>query len=109
MRLTADLDDIGGMPATRALRVKGMDRAAFHGGNGILNKAAFIECVGVDHHLNIHGIGNVQAIVDRRRCRPPVFMQFQRTGPRRDLFLKRGGQGSIALTGEGKVHGKTIG
>ncbi len=104
----ADLDDVGGMPAARAFGVEGMNSSAFHGGDGVFDKARLVQRVRVDHHLNVHRIGHREAAVDGRRRRAPILMQLHRAGARVDLFLKRCGQACVALTRKSEVHREGI-
>ena len=53
-----NLDDIWGMAPARALGVEGVNGAVLHGGNGVFDKARFIERVCVDHHLHVHVVGH---------------------------------------------------
>ena len=65
-----------------------MNDPLFHRLDSVFNKAAFVKRVRMDHHLNIHRIGNRQTSVNRRWCGAPIFMQFQRTGPADHLFFE---------------------
>ena len=104
----ADLDDIGGVAAAGALGVKGVDGAAFHGLYRVLDKAALVKCIGVDHHLHVHVIGHAQAAVDGAGGGAPILVQFQRAGAALDLFDQGFGQRGIALAGKGQVHRKGV-
>ena len=68
------LHDVRRMAAPCPFGVKGMDSAALEGGECVLNKAGFIQRVGVDHHLHIHRIGDAKAAVDGGGGGAPVFM-----------------------------------
>src|SRR3546814_2117989 len=59
------LDDVRRMPAARAFGVEGVDGAALEGGDSILDEAALVQRVGMDHHLDVHPVGDRQAAVDR--------------------------------------------
>ena len=76
MPFTAYLDNIRGMTAASPFGMKGMDGPALHRGNRVFNKAAFVQRIGVDHHLDIHFIGHAETVIYSRRCRAPIFMQF---------------------------------
>ena len=76
MPFTAYLDNIRGMTAARPFGMKGMDGPALHRGNSVFNKATFVQRISVDHHLDIHLICHAETVMNRRRCRAPVFMQF---------------------------------
>jgi len=56
MLFAANFDDVGGVAAACAFRVKGVDGAALHGPDGVFDETAFIECICVDHHLDIHRV-----------------------------------------------------
>ena len=43
----------GACPPPAPFGVVGMNGAAPEGRNGIFHKAAFVQCVGMDHHLNV--------------------------------------------------------
>src|SRR5918992_3347023 len=51
--LAADLDDVRRMSAARPLGVIGMDSAALERSDGVLDKAGFVQSVGVDGDLYI--------------------------------------------------------
>ena len=108
MGLAADLDDIRRVATAGPFGVKGMDDTLFHRRDGVLDKAAFIQRVGMDHHLHIHRISNAETIVDGRRGGAPILMKFQGTCTAQYLFFKSCWQGSIALAGKGQVHRKRI-
>ena len=59
------------MAATGAFGVKGVNGAALEGGDGVLDEAALVERVGVDHDLYIVIVGNGQAVVYGGRRRAP--------------------------------------
>src|SRR5690606_2110554 len=104
----ADLDDVGSVAAAGALGVVGVDGAVPEGGNGVLDKAALVEGVGVDHHLHVEGIGDAQAVVDGGGGGAPVLVQLQAGGAGEDHLLERRGNRSIALAGEREVHRKAV-
>ena len=70
MALAADLDDVRRVAATGPLGMEGVDDALLHRGDGVLDEAALVQGIGMDHHLNVHRVGDGQAIVDCRRGRP---------------------------------------
>ena len=56
------------MPAASAFGVKCVNCSALEGRDRIFDKAAFVQCVGVDKNLNIHVVRDRQATVDGRRA-----------------------------------------
>ena len=96
------------MSATGAFGMEGVDRAALEGSDGILDEAALVERVGVDHHLHVVVVGHREAVVDGGRGRAPVLMELQAGGAGEDHFLERSGDRGIALAGESQVHGESI-
>src|SRR6056297_1761456 len=106
MILATYLDDIRRMATARPLGVKGVDGAPLHGGDGVFDKAAFIERIGMDHHLHVHGIGHRKATVDCTRRRAPILVQLERAGPGSDLFFQGGGQRGVALAAKARFIGK---
>src|SRR5690606_17761149 len=87
----AYLDDVGRVAAAGALGVIGVDGAVPEGGNGVLDEAALVEGVGVDHHLHVEGIGDAQAVVDGGGGGAPVLVQLQAGGAGEDHLLERRG------------------
>jgi hypothetical protein len=53
-----DLDDIGRMAAAGAFGVEGVDGAALEGADGVLDEAALVQRVGVEHHLHVVVVGD---------------------------------------------------
>jgi len=62
----------------------------------------------VDRHLRVGGFGHVQAVVNRRRCGAPVFMQLHANRTSIDLLVQRVRQGCVAFAQEAEVHRKRI-
>ncbi len=108
MIIAHHLHDVGRMAAARALGVKGMDRAALDGGKRILHKAAFIERVGVDHHLHVHVVCDTQAAINRAGRGAPILVQFHSTGPRADHLDQCFGLARVALGREAEIHRKAV-
>ena len=80
------LDDVGGVTATGAFRVVGVDRATFKRRDGIFDKAALVEGIGVDTHLHIHVVGDRETGPDGGGRRAPIFVNFEACGAGQDLF-----------------------
>src|SRR5580698_6940764 len=76
--LTADLDDVRRMSASRSFGVKAVNRSPLEGGDCILDEAAFVELVCMDQNLNIHVICNRQTAINCGGRRTPVFMKLER-------------------------------
>lgn len=62
-----DGDDIGCVATAGPLRVVGVDGAVLERFDGLLHEAGFIQCVRMDHALNVEFVAHVQAGVDRSR------------------------------------------
>ena len=103
------LHDVGRVAAARALGVIGVDGAALEGGQRVLDEAALVERVGVDHHLHVHVVGHAQAIVDGAGRGAPILVQLERAGPGMDLLDQRAGQAGIALARKAEVHRQRVG
>ena len=87
MAFTAYLDDVRGMATASPFGVKSVDCSALHSRNGVFHKAAFIQRIGMNHHLNIHRIRHAETIINCCwRC-APILMQFQCRCPSRNLFF----------------------
>ncbi len=56
------LENVGCVATAGALAVVGVNGAALEGGDGVFDKARFIECVGVNRHLHVGLLGNIQAV-----------------------------------------------
>ena len=97
------------MTTARTLGVEGAQAAALGGGDGVLDKARFVERVGVDRHLHVHGFGHVQAVADGRRCRTPVLVQLQADDAGLDLLLQRRRKAGVALAQKAQVHREGVG
>ena len=63
----------------------------------VFDEARFIQCVGMNGDLHVVFVGHRQATVDRRRCRAPVFVQFQSVCACFNLFLERSGRLALPL------------
>ncbi len=104
-----DLDDVGRMPAARALGVEGVDGAALERRDRVLDEAAFVQRVGVDHHLDVVASATDEAAVDGGGRGAPVLVQFQRAGAGVDHLDQAVGQRCVALAGEAEVHREGVG
>jgi hypothetical protein len=86
IRLTDHLQNIGRVPTAGALGVIGVNHPPPHRCDRRFHEPAFVQGIGMNRHLDIHLVCHAQAGVDRLRCRPPVFVQFEPDGARLDLF-----------------------
>ena len=102
-----DLDDVGRMAAARAFGVKGVDGAALDGGEGVFDKAAFVQRVGVDHHLHVHRRRPPTGSSRWRRGWCPNLRAVSARRPRRGPFrpAPRGGE-ALPLPDRPKLIGK---
>ncbi len=103
------LDDVGRVPAAGAFGVEGVDGAALERLDGVLDKAEFVERVGVDHHLDVVVVGDREAAVDRGRRRAPVLVQLERAGAGFDHFFERRRPRRVALAGKAEIDRKIVG
>lgn len=79
------------------------------GGDGVLDKTRRIQRVGVDGHLHVGLFRHIQAVADGRRCRAPVFVQFEADGTGLHLFVQCLRQAGVALAQETQVHREGVG
>ena len=84
-----DGDDVRRMPATGALGVVGVDRAAGDRPNGVFEEAGLVQRVGVDRKLHVVLVGDAQAGVDHGRRRAPVLVHLEAAGAGLDLLAQR--------------------
>ena len=70
----------------------------------LFDEAGFVQRIGVQCDLHIHGIGDGQAAVDGGRCRAPVLVELQTAGAGAHHFLQRLGLTRIALAEKADVH-----
>ena len=75
------------MTTACALGVVGVDRAAVDGGNGVLHIAALIERVGVDCHLHIVALRNIQRRTYGGWRSAPILVNLQTASAGCDLLL----------------------
>jgi hypothetical protein len=105
----ADLDDVGRVAAAGTLGVEGVDGAALQRLDGAFDKAALVERIGVDHHLDIILVGHRETCVDGSWRGAPILMQFERTGAAEHHFLERGRHRGIALARKSQIHREGVG
>src|SRR5438445_591625 len=109
IRLTAHLDDVGGVAATGSFGVKGVNSSSLEGCDSILDKAAFVQGVSVDENLHIHVIRDREAAIDGGWGRTPVFMKLEGARAGLDLLDEACRSTCIAFTEKAEVHGEGIG
>src|SRR5438067_679498 len=97
------------MSAARAFSVKCMDIAALEGGDRILDKAAFVERVGVDRDGDVELLGDGQAAIDRGWGCPPILVQFEAAGARLDHLDERLRLRCVALAEEAEIDRQALG
>ena len=98
-------DDVGRVAATGTLGVVGVDGAAGHCRQRILDETGFVQRVGVDGHLDIEVLCDRQAVVDRRRRGAPVLVQFQPDRAGGDLFGQGPGREALPLPRNPRLTG----
>ena len=104
-----DLDDVGGVAAAGAFGVEGVDGAALEGGDGVLDEAAFVEGVGVDHDLDVEAVGDAEGAADGGGGGAPVLVELEAGGTGAEHLFEGLGLGGVALAGEGEVDGEALG
>ena len=109
VRQRGHADNVRSMAAAGAFRVVRVDRPAGNGGDGVLDEAGFIERIGMDGDLDIVAVRDIHAAIDRRRRRPPVFVELQSAGARADLLLQRTRQAAVALSQKTHVDRERLG
>ena len=77
------------MSATGALGMERMNRSVLKSRNRILDKAAFVKRVGMNHGLHVERIRHRKATVNAGWRRSPVFVQLECTGACQHLFFQR--------------------
>src|SRR5260370_32944398 len=101
-RLPAHFDDVRGMPATSPFGVKCVNGSTLERRDGIFDKAAFVQCIGVDKNLDIHLIRDRKAAINGGASRAPVLMKLQAARPSFDLLTetRRGARIAFAKKAE---------
>src|SRR5262245_4016832 len=107
--LTADFDNIRGMPATGTFGVKGVNGSALEGCDCSLDKTALVQGVGMDGNLYVHVIRDCEAAIDGSGRRPPIFMKLQATGPGLDLLYETRCRAGVTFAENAEIHGKGVG
>ena len=98
------LDNVGSVSAACALGVVGVNSSAVYCGEGILDKTAFVERVGVDRDLNVVFIRNGKSLVDNGRSCAPVLVYFQAASTCFDLLGEGLDACTVALAEIAEVH-----
>lgn len=101
-------DDVGRVPAARALGVVRVDRAARERRDGRLDVPGLVERVRVDEALHVELVAHPQARVDGRRRRAPVLVQLEPALPRQDLLPERPRRAVVALARDADVHRQLV-
>ena len=96
------------MATARTLGVIGVNRTAIDGCDGILDVTTLIECIGVDGHLHIMSLGNVERRTNSSWCRAPVLMNLKTARARSELLLDGLLHGAVALAQKAKIHGEVF-
>ena len=104
-----DADDVGRVAAAGAFGVIHVDGAAADGGERILDEAGFVERVGVELDLKVEVVGDLQAGVDGRRHRAPVFVDLQAEAAGLHLLDDRGRLVRIAAAEKAEIDRPMLG
>ncbi len=70
------------MAAASALSMIGVNGASGNSGDGVFDKACFVDRIGMDSNLYIILVSDLQATIDSGRRRPPILVQLQTTSAR---------------------------
>ena len=97
VRLAANANNVGRVPATGALSMVGVDRASLESTDGVLHKPGFIQRICVNGHLHVKLVGNGESAIDSRGRGAPIFMKFQADCAGLDLLAQRIGERTIPL------------
>ena len=98
--LAAQPDDVGGVAASGAFGVIGVNRPAADRGDGVLDEPGLVQRVGVDRHLHVELVGDRQTRVDGRRRRAPVLVKLQADRAGANLLAQRLGASTRCLCRE---------
>ena len=109
VRLAAHADDVGRVTAAGALGVVRVNGPPLERADRVLDEPALVERVGVDRDLHVELVGDAERAVDRRRRRPPVFVELEPDGARHDLLAQRIGRRRVALAEEAQVDRERLG
>ena len=74
------------MPAPGALGMERMNSSAFERRDRVLDKAAFVQCVGMQHDLDVMVVGDGEAAIDGGRGRSPILVQLERARSGKNLL-----------------------
>src|SRR5712664_3366800 len=108
VRLTAHFDDVRSMPATSPFGVKGVNGSTLERGDGIFDKAAFVQCVGVDKNLDIHLIRDRKAAINRGGSCAEIIMKLQAARPSFDLLNQTRRGARIAFAEKAEIDWKGV-
>jgi hypothetical protein len=76
--LLNNFDDIWGMTTSSTLGMVGMDGPSLHGSDGIIDKARFVQRIGMNGNSNIMIIGKTQTCVNGRWRSTPILVELQK-------------------------------
>ncbi len=62
------------MTTASTFSVVRVNRTIFERSQRIFNKSRLVQRVRMDRDLDIETVSDIQAIIDSRRCCPPIFM-----------------------------------
>ncbi len=99
----------GAWPPPGPFGVEGVDVAALEGGDRVLDKARFVERVGVDRDRDVELLGDTEAGIDRRRGRAPILVQFEPAGAGLDHLDQGPRVRGVALAEEAEIDRQPLG
>ena len=89
VRQPARPDNVWCMTTARTFGVIGVNGTITNRSQCVFDKAAFVQCIGVNSHLRVGLFCHIQAVINRCRCGTPIFMQFEANGACGDLLMQR--------------------
>ena len=108
VRFTGQLQDVGGVTATRALRVERVDRASGDRLDGRLDEAGLVQRIRVQGDLQPPLISGPQRGVQGGRSRAPVLVHLVTARPGQGLLSEPLGAHRVALAQQQHIHRERV-